>query len=1028
MKKCRPYILIIIFSYSFLFSHAQLFTDYNFKFRTYTSNDGLVHNSVHKCIADSKGFLWIITENGLSRFDGYQFKNFQHINDDSTSLPVNDLSDILIDNKDRVWLAYKDGCCYYDPSTHHFIALKNNGIEIPAENLAYDSSSNTVFIGSSKGLIKYNIDQKNFSTTSLSHALPNAVTCMLLDREKNLWITILRNGYYKYDPAKDTAVYFDTGEWPTNIYQDKEGILYLSTWDHGMKMMTSSGIASKEDHFLFTNDSVSAPSYIYQGCMQNETLTGDDIIWVITQAGGIALFSKQQKKLVKIFRYQPQLVNGIKTDFMWSIYTAPDGTLWICTWHGLVKVNNLSQQFQSEELPELNSNFYNCVSGIMDDPYDNSKVWMSVNGGGIAQYNKKEGAIKQWFYHNFPNSPTDKHYLERWVVNLFKDSNNTIWSGSYGGFIKISKGSVSFKALPRDNDYTFTSCNYRDRQDMFWQMGRFLLRFNPYTEQYDTWLPPKNKSGQPSRFLSVSEKGNGNMFTGTNDGLFELDPVKNIFKAIPFYTNFSDTAIWKNIKALQTIDDKLYIGTLRGLAVLDINSGECKVIGKENYIARVDQNALHKDVYGKLWIYSKNGLYRYDPVTGNITKFTADDGIYNTSNDAAFFFEYDNSLYLGFRMAYTKFDPSLVNSNSNKPVPYITAVKAGGVYLNINTDDYRDQQLSLNYEQSNVSFDFTAIEYNNPEKINFSYMLEGFDKKWIEAGAARVVSYTNLPGGKYIFKVKAGNSSGLFSEHDAEFRIKIIPPFWKTAWFLIVVFSLLALLLFMLISRRIKNIKAISATRQQVTELEMKSLRSQMNPHFIFNSLNSIHKYIWENKQEDASEYLTKFSKLVRMILENSKEKEIPLSKELETLRLYIELEHRRCNNKFDYSITVDPSINSANVLIPSMIIQPYVENAIWHGLVQKEGHGNLTINIRREKEQLACIIEDDGIGRKKAAAIKAQKKDIHHSMGLDITQQRLHLLSKESGAISSVRIEDVEDGQKTGTKVILQLPLNMMY
>jgi LytS/YehU family sensor histidine kinase len=201
-----------------------------------------------------------------------------------------------------------------------------------------------------------------------------------------------------------------------------------------------------------------------------------------------------------------------------------------------------------------------------------------------------------------------------------------------------------------------------------------------------------------------------------------------------------------------------------------------------------------------------------------------------------------------------------------------------------------------------------------------------------------------------------------------------------------------------------------------------------MNPQFIFNSLNSIHKYIWENKPEDASEYLTKFSKLVRLILENSKEKELPLSKELESLRLYIELEHRRCNHKFDYSITVDPAVITSNVLVPSMILQPYVENAIWHGLVQKTDRGNLSINISNVDGELLCVIEDNGIGRKRAEAIKAQRQDNYQSLGLNITQERLHLLSRESGSNATVQIIDLEKDNTTGTKVILYLPLNTVY
>jgi LytS/YehU family sensor histidine kinase len=199
-----------------------------------------------------------------------------------------------------------------------------------------------------------------------------------------------------------------------------------------------------------------------------------------------------------------------------------------------------------------------------------------------------------------------------------------------------------------------------------------------------------------------------------------------------------------------------------------------------------------------------------------------------------------------------------------------------------------------------------------------------------------------------------------------------------------------------------------------------------MNPHFIFNSLNSIHKYIWENKQENASEYLTKFSRLIRMILENSKEKTIPLSVEIEMLHLYIELEHRRCNGKFNYRVTVDDSVKTADISVPSMFIQPYAENAIWHGLVQKEGAGELEIAITGDAHMLECCIEDDGIGREKAMEIKRLKKDTHRSLGLDITAKRLDLLQRETGQKVTVSIIDKKDhaGNAAGTLVVLRIPV----
>lgn len=227
-----------------------------------------------------------------------------------------------------------------------------------------------------------------------------------------------------------------------------------------------------------------------------------------------------------------------------------------------------------------------------------------------------------------------------------------------------------------------------------------------------------------------------------------------------------------------------------------------------------------------------------------------------------------------------------------------------------------------------------------------------------------------------------------------------------------------------------KKKEEISNMNVQLAQLELASLRSQMNPHFLFNSLNSIHKYIWENRPEDASEYLTKFSKLIRMILENSKEKSISLSAEIDMLHLYIELEHRRCNHKFSYQFTVDNTLDATNTAIPSMIIQPYVENAIWHGLVPKERDGELMITINSKGKMLECCVEDNGIGRQKAMEIRQAKHGNHRSLGLGITHKRLKLLSIEKGEDAAVTIIDKNntDGHSGGTKVILQLPMATFY
>lgn len=226
---------------------------------------------------------------------------------------------------------------------------------------------------------------------------------------------------------------------------------------------------------------------------------------------------------------------------------------------------------------------------------------------------------------------------------------------------------------------------------------------------------------------------------------------------------------------------------------------------------------------------------------------------------------------------------------------------------------------------------------------------------------------------------------------------------------------------------RHRNLEA----NKQTLQLELKSLRSQMNPHFIFNCLSSIHRYIWSNNQEEASDYLTKFSRLMRLILDNTQHTFVTLNKELESLRLYLDLESLRCNGIFEYSIRVDPEINDEEVLIPPMILQPYVENAIWHGLVHKNADmGLLDVEIMLKGRSLVCTITDNGIGRRKAMEIKEKKDKMHNSVGMKVTEGRIDLIRKINNKEAKVTVTDLEDpaGQPAGTMVTIVLPAEFIF
>jgi tetratricopeptide (TPR) repeat protein len=322
---------------------------------------------------------------------------------------------------------------------------------------------------------------------------------------------------------------------------------------------------------------------------------------------------------------------------------------------------------------------------------------------------------------------------------------------------------------------------------------------------------------------------------------------------------------------------------------------------------------------------------------------------------------------------------------------------------------------------------YQALAKDFKESGDFKKSLEATDKALLyKDSVLDEQSAMALAQMQTIYEVDRKDDQIRALEHD-----KMVSEL-RTKRNVVITFSLAAFLLMAIVGGffyiRHRNL----AAKKQTLQLEVRSLRSQMNPHFIFNSLSSIHRYIWSNNQEEASDYLTKFSRLMRLILDNTQHTFVTLSKELESLRLYLDLEALRCNGIFEYRFWIDPAINEEEVLIPPMILQPYVENAIWHGLVHKlpGEKGVLDIEIVLRKRSLVCTITDNGIGRKKAMEIKARKGHTHTSVGMKVTEGRIELIRKINNKEANVTVTDLEDesGQGTGTKVMIVLPAEFSF
>lgn len=1011
--------LVVIWVIWFNPCHAQLFSEYNFKFKSYTVKNGIAHDKVNKVVQDSKGFLWVGTEGGLSRFDGYKFKNFKNIETDSTTIPFNNILDMTIDNNDVLWLAFGHSFCSYNPSTGVFKEYKFDDQNIACERIIYHSKQDVVYFASrSQGLYKMDMKNKLVDTTILSKPLLHNVTSLSFDSKSFLWISIERHGYYTYQTEQNTFTYLDVKEWPMFIHEDpKRKQYYTGTWLGEFMIFDGLRLPKMSDRHVMSKFE-GYEKCTYNDCSFAPKITGDSILWVTSQMG-LGLYNVNQNKFVKYNYYDASNLDGITSNYLGDIYVSRDGSVWISSWHGLQQVNPQAQSFSKTYLPELDINIYNLVSGIADDPIDKNKLWMTVNGTGLAEWNKKTSKIEKFHFKQFLK-PIDTNYDKRWTQRIHKDKNDVLWIGTYGGFIRIKNKKVLHFNTYVDNKPIYAYDSYQDRNKTLWLLGQYLIHFNPYDLQYKyfTINDPINGTSKNTTFICMADGKDNNAFVGTTNGLYILNKNTNSFKNLTIQYHNKDNHAINNIRALSYIEDKLYFGTHIGLFQYNLTSGDIqKVLG-----SFIENKGLTTDNSGALWAFTTDGLFKINTKNNTFIKFDQNDGLFTSSTDPVTFFEYNNKMHIGHRSLFTSFDPWTIGKNITKPLPFITEINSQGRECIPNGD-----QLILAYDNADISFDFTAIEYAVPAKLEFSYMLDGFDHNWSEYSLHRTKSYTNLPHGTYTFKVKAKNLNGVESETPDMYTFVVKPAFWQTWWFQMLVIMLLIGSIVTWYRFRIDQIRKREAEKtivnKKMAELDEKLLRSQMNPHFIFNSLNSIQKFIWESKEEMAAEYVASFAKLMRGILENSRKEFTTLSEEYEMLQLYIELEHRRSNGRFDYHINIDPNLETDKIKILPLILQPFIENAIWHGLNKKENGGKLLVSImKKDDHNMQVTIEDNGVGRSKEVIQQHGKS----SLGQSITSQRLHKLMEVTKKNTDVEIIDLTDvsGKASGTKVIITLPI----
>ncbi len=627
------------------------------------------------------------------------------------------------------------------------------------------------------------------------------------------------------------------------------------------------------------------------------------------------------------------------------------------------------------------------------------------------------------------------------IWKLHHDKSNHLWAL---GFVTCIYDSSSLRFVPIAKKWPqlklLDSAMYdvaEDRNGLlyFSSLNNEFIQLNPFTlEEKILPLPGARKEGYFSFYSNrvLSDSTRQFIYFTNNKNLYQYCTANKKFKSLYVDSTYYANPIEKHdcsymldeagIIWLSTPDHHLWKidpGKFKITDTIKFNNSRVDLTGARIYGAWHDY-LLISTIKSQLLFNTKNNQSVY---LNRNNGLLLNQGSKEMLCNGNLFFNYAGAGIVQYASIDNLIQPS------KKITPYITFILINNKPVVSDTLPQYLKKLQLDYTHNTISIGFSSIETQFPDRLEYAYKLEKGDKEWSYTNNInRRINYANLAPGKYIFKVKA-REWGLDWSPETDLFITITPPLWRRWWFITLIILSSAALLFGFAQWRINSIRRQEVLRakheKDLLELEAKALNAQMNPHFIFNCMNSIKSLIQKNEQAQAITYLTTFSKLIRTIFNNSDEREITLFDELETCKLYTQLESMRLNNKFTYDFKVDGTIDIKSVRIPALIIQPFIENAIWHGIMPKETGGILIVAVDKISDNIQCTIDDNGIGRHLSAQIKSGSESAaHKSKGVSLTQSRLHLDNLLNERKASVDIIDKKDehGKAAGTRIIILL------
>ena len=981
----RRYIVYLFFTFSFFFKEEICAQSFNFK--NYTVEDGLPYVQIFDVFQDDKGYLWTGGYGGLSSFDGVKFSNYSPrqglVNywvtsisqDSSKNLIVGTLEGLSVFN----WKRFTNYTTKNGLSNDYINSIATKG----AETIIATRSGLCYLIHNEikKDPRFTNMDVKKVKSVYKDYIASTSKKIFIVSKDKMQAIC-------QFSASSDTVI--------TSIETDKNSTLWIGT---------NKGLFYISNYDLQNTVRKPLPTTIKDGinCMYADY---KNVLWIGTV-----------DKLITYFNNQVTSYEISKEDNSNNIYciTADyEQNIWIGTRSGLFEFRDEGFVYFGKEDGLKNGH----IQGIVTDKKNN--LWFGTSGGGIYEYHNNQ----------FTNYTTSNGLSGDIVSGVLFDSLNRLWLGTDKGLCYQTNNKITAATLLSKD---FIHCLFLDKKNHLWAGLKDkiaciedIYKYPKTTVNY--FNLPLPGSITDFQLSSMCQDSIGNIYIASFlGGLFMYDG-----KEVKDITNLYCLKTRTVVDVIVSPTNYLFVATLDGIYIINLSTKSVEKISEDDGLSSNLVYSLFLTDNGQtLWAGTNQGANKIDLQTffqshvKNILSFGKTEGFKGLEcNTGGVYKDSSGSIWFGTVNGLVKHNPVKYVANDNEAKLSFTKMKL------FYDDTLLPQDAQLASDLNNIRFDFIGICLTNPEKVLYIHKLEGFEKSWSPTTTQNNVTYSNLPPGNYVFKVRCCNNQGVWNTEPLTFSFSVDTPYYKRWWFILSLLAFIALVIFTIFRIRLNQLKREqekeSKTQIEISKNELKALRAQMNPHFLFNSLNSIQHYIISNKGDEAVFYLNRFAKLMRMILANSEKTTITLNEEINGLKIYIELEQMRFSTLFDFEINMDENIDADYEQIPSMLLQPYVENAILHGLVPKDGGGLLQINFFIKDNFLHITIQDNGIGRKKSVEIKSHSTKSHASMGMKITNDRLRLLSNIEQISYTVNFTDLYDEQSnpTGTRVEITWPI----